>query len=96
MLTEAKLDNFRVFDREVKFRLPPITILIVRNSAGKSSLIKFLLMLQQSLAASEARFLDPEGERVHLVAFSDLRNSVKKRPFLNFQLQFVTRSALAC
>jgi len=90
MLTEVKLDNFRIFGKEVIFRLRPITVLIGENSAGKSSFIKFLLMLQQSLAASEAGFLEPEGEKVHLGAFVDLRNSVAKRPFLGFQLKFRT------
>ena len=48
MLTELKLSNFRIFDDEVTVRFRPITVLIGRNSSGKSSIIKFLLMLQQS------------------------------------------------
>jgi predicted ATPase len=91
MLTEVKLENFRVFDEEVTFRLRPITVLIGRNSAGKSTLIKFLLMLQQSLDGSESGFLTLEGERVHLGAFADLRNSVSRRPHLKFQLRFKTK-----
>lgn len=90
MLTELTIENFRAFDRAATLRLRPITVLIGRNSAGKSSLIKFLLMLQQSLGAHGADFLCPEGERVHLGAFSDLKNSVGKRPYLQFQLRFRT------
>ena len=48
MLTELKLSNFRIFNDEVTVRFRPITVLIGRNSSGKSSIIKFLLMLQQS------------------------------------------------
>lgn len=90
MLTDLYLDNFRVFDQEVHLRLRPITVLIGRNSAGKSSILKFLLMLQQSLGVNEAGFLAPEGDRVHLGAFADLRNSVGKRLNLRFELRFRT------
>ncbi len=90
MLTDLHVENFRVFDQEVHLRLRPITVLIGRNSAGKSSILKFLLMLQQSLGANEGEFLAPEGDRVHLGAFADLRNSVRKRRKLRFQLRFRT------
>lgn len=92
MLTELALQNFRIFDEPVLLRLRPITVLIGRNSAGKSSLIKFLLMLQQSLNRTEGDFLISDGERVKLGAFSDLRNSNRRRGqvSLQFQLQFET------
>ena len=49
MLKELRISNFRLFDDEVTLRFRPITVLIGRNNSGKSSIIKFLLMLQQSL-----------------------------------------------
>lgn len=91
MLTDLRIENFRVFNDEVHLRLRPITVLIGRNSAGKSSILKFLLMLQQSLNMNEVGFLAPEGERVHLGAFGDLRNSVGKKPKLRFRLDLTTR-----
>jgi predicted ATPase len=91
MLTDLRIENFRVFNEEVHLRLRPITVLIGRNSAGKSSIMKFLLMLQQSLSMNEVGFLAPEGDRVHLGAFGDLRNSVGRRPKLKFRLDFTTR-----
>ncbi len=91
MLTDLWIENFRVFNEEVYLRLRPITVLIGRNSAGKSSIMKFLLMLQQSLSMNEVGFLAPEGDRVHLGAFGDLRNSVGRRPKLKFRLEFTTR-----
>ena len=91
MLTDLRIENFRVFNEEVHLRLRPITLLIGRNSAGKSSIMKFLLMLQQSLSMNEVGFLAPEGDRVHLGAFGDLRNSVGRRPKLRFRLDFTTR-----
>ncbi len=63
MLTDLWIENFRVFNEEVHLRLRPITVLIGRNSAGKSSILKFLLMLQQSLSMNEVGFLAPEGDR---------------------------------
>ena len=69
MLTELKLSNFRIFDDEVTVRFRPITVLIGRNSSGKSSIIKFLLMLQQSTESGRAQFLTPEGSRVSLGVF---------------------------
>lgn len=91
MLQEISLSNFRLFDETVSLRVRPITILIGRNSAGKSTLIKFLLMLQQSLRASSADFLVSEGDRVHLGAFSDLKNSNTTKRSLEYELVYETR-----
>ena len=86
MLTELKLSNFRIFDDEVTVRFRPITVLIGRNSSGKSSIIKFLLMLQQSSTPGQSRFLTPEGDQVSLGAFMALKNALKKKRNLNFEL----------
>ena len=56
MLSELKISNFRLFDTWVHIRFRPITILIGRNSSGKSTAIKFLLMLQQSVMAIDSQF----------------------------------------
>ena len=86
MLTELKLSNFRIFDDEVTVRFRPITVLIGRNSSGKSSIIKFLLMLQQSMAPGRSRFLTAEGDRVSLGVFSELKNSLTHKRNLTFEL----------
>ena len=86
MLTELKLSNFRIFDDEVKVRFRPITVLIGRNSSGKSSIIKFLLMLQQSIDPGRSQFLTAEGDRVNLGVFSQLRNSLGRKRNLTFEL----------
>jgi len=86
MLTELRLSNFRLFDDEVIVRFRPITILIGENNAGKSSVIKFLLMLQQSLDPGNPQFLSPEGDRVHLGIFSELKNSLTKEQKIQFHL----------
>lgn len=90
MITELELENFRTFSGRVRLRLRPITVLIGKNNAGKSSLIKFLLMLQQSIDATSSEFLVPDGDRVSLGTFADLRNSVRGRGQLKFRLEFQT------
>ena len=90
MIRELKLSNFRLFDDEVTVRFRPITVLIGRNNAGKSSVINFLLMLQQSRNDSAAEFLNPEGERVKLGSFKSLKNSVSEKKFLSFELDIHT------
>ena len=86
MLTELKLSNFRIFDDEVTVRFRPITILIGRNSSGKSSIIKFLLMLQQSAALGQSRFVNPEGEKVKLGDLTALKNALTNKRYLIFDL----------
>ena len=66
-------------------RFRPITILIGRNSSGKSSIIKFLLMLQQS-GPGYPQFLNPAGESVHLGAFQGLKNSLTRKHNLTFTI----------
>ena len=86
MLTELKLSNFRIFDDEVTVRFRPITVLIGRNSSGKSSIIKFLLMLQQSMDSARSQFLTAEGDKVNLGVFSALKNNLTKKTSLRFEL----------
>ena len=86
MLTELKLSNFRIFDDEVKIRFRPITVFIGRNSSGKSSIIKFLLMLKQSLTPGNAQFLAPDGEIVQLGAFPKLKDALSRKRTLRFEL----------
>lgn len=90
MIRELKLSNFRLFDDEVTVRFRPITVLIGRNNAGKSSVINFLLMLQQSRNDAAAEFLNPEGERVKLGSFKSLKNSVSEKKSLSFELDIRT------
>ena len=85
MLTELRLTNFRIFDDEITVRFRPITVLIGRNSSGKSSIIKFLLMLQQSLDLGRSQFLTAEGEKVDLGLFSDLKNTNSSKRNLKFE-----------
>ena len=92
MFGELKLSNFRIFDDEVTVRFRPITVLIGRNSSGKSSIVKFLLMLRQSSTSGQSRLLNPEGDKVSLGTFVGLKNSLTKKRYLTFQLSVSTAS----
>ncbi|MDD5706081.1 MAG: AAA family ATPase [Kiritimatiellae bacterium] len=74
-ITGIKLQNFRAFQSAIEVRVRPITVLIGRNSAGKSSLLKFLLMLRQTLESQGDDFFVTEGEHVHLGTWADLRHT---------------------
>jgi predicted ATPase len=78
MIEEIEIANFRAFSKPVNVRFRPITILVGKNSAGKSTLMKFLLMLRQSLESSHAGFFVEyfvtEGRHVRLGEFRQLRN----------------------
>lgn len=93
MLTNIKLKNFRAFRENIDIRIKPITILIGRNSAGKSTLIKFLLMLQQTLESSESsegEFFSTEGRHVSLGTFKDLKNTKSRNNGFQFSLNLKT------
>ena len=90
MLTELKLSNFRIFDDEVTVRFRPITVLIGRNSSGKSTVLKFLLMLQQSTMSTGSRFPVINGDHIKMGTFSDLKNSMTSKASLEFTLAFCT------
>ena len=87
MLNHIWVENFRPFNKRVDVQIKPITILVGRNSAGKSSILKFLLMLKQSIGGGDS-FLVTEGEDVHLGTFDDIRNSKTKKKYLRFGLGF--------
>ena len=86
MLKELKLSNFRLFSDEITVRFRPITIFIGRNNAGKSSVIKFLLMLKQSLGVPD-NFLITNGNEVSLGRWGALKNKGRKKRDLRFTLE---------
>jgi len=73
-ISGVHLTNFRSFSNATKIPLRPITLLYGQNSAGKSSIIKALLLLQQSLSAGRGSGDDPSlltfsGDSVDLGSF---------------------------
>jgi hypothetical protein len=95
MITSISLQNFRAFQDEVTVRMRPVTVLIGRNSAGKSSVIKFLLMLKQTLESQADSFFVTEGKEVQLGTWKDLRHTNTRHgsaldKYLRFSLEVVT------
>lgn len=87
MIKELKISNFRIFDDEVTIKFRPITVLIGRNNAGKSSVIKFLLMLKQSIDSGSTEYLNPDGSFVNFGLFEQLKNSTTDKEYLTFFLE---------
>lgn len=88
MLEELELSNFRLFGEKVNIRFRPITIFIGENNAGKSSVIKFLMMLKQSIGSVGSGFLVTNGSEVSLGRnFYGLKNINSKKRNLDFSLK---------
>lgn len=90
MITKISLANFRGFEEEVLVRIRPITVLIGRNSAGKSSVIKFLQMLRQTLESQRDEFFVTDGRYVQLGNWPNLKNSRSKKRSFHFAIDIET------
>lgn len=54
MITEIEIANVRIFEGEGwRFLLPPLTVFCGTNSSGKSTILKLLLLLRQSIGIRE-------------------------------------------
>jgi len=75
MLRELRIRNFKNWSDTRAFRLAPITVFFGVNSAGKSSLIQFLLMLKQTVESPDLRRVLHPGDsetQVELGTYRDL------------------------
>ena len=86
------LKNFRSFGEEgADFELAPITVLTGCNSAGKSSLVKSQLLLEQALKDEKAN-LHVSDKELKLGNFSKIINNRAKNGIVTFS--YVTHSKL--
>ena len=75
MLTKLRIQNFKSWKDTGPIRLAPITVFFGVNSAGKTSLLQFLLMLKQTSESSDRRRVLHPGDDytpVELGTFPDL------------------------
>ena len=97
MQEPLKIENFKAWRSTGELRLAPLTVLFGPNSAGKSSLTQFLLMLKQTIESSDrTRVLHP-GDRstiVQLGTFRDLIFDHRPDGRLSFELSFSLPSRL--
>jgi predicted ATPase len=73
MLKSWYLQNFKPILDSGELKLAPVTVLVGRNSSGKSSLIQSILMIAQTLSNRVLdRALLPNGSIVQLKTFEDI------------------------
>ena len=89
-LTSFELENFKAFGERVKLEFAPITLLFGQNSAGKSSILQALRLLQQSILSPNddgALIVNAEGG-VSLGSFHEMvfNHDVQRR--IAMKLQF--------
>src|ERR1039458_3497821 len=96
MIREIELGNVRIFEGEDwRFELRPLTVFCGANSAGKSTLLKTLLVLNQSQNQKFASRLCLAGPRVD---FGDYRafvshHDVSKKVFMAAKVDFMVSSS---
>lgn len=75
-MKSLSLSNFRCFEQTEDIELKPLTVLVGKNSSGKSSFIRLFPLLKQSMGRQhEGVFIwyDPNG-----VDFNNMANTVKR------------------
>ncbi|MCY2994955.1 MAG: DUF3696 domain-containing protein [Planctomycetota bacterium] len=90
MLTEMRIENFKAWRDTGSLRLAPLTVLFGANSAGKSSLGQFLLMLKQTAQSPDrSRVLHPGGDEktpIDLGSYTDLIHRHETTRNLKFEV----------
>jgi predicted ATPase len=98
MLTHLRIKNFKSWRDTGPIRLAPITVLFGSNSAGKSSIIQFLLMLKQTVESPDRRrVLHPGDEHtpVDLGTFRDLVYDHDEAQRVAFEVQWTLPESLS-
>jgi len=75
VLTKLCIQNFKAWSDTKTIRLAPLTVFFGGNSAGKTSLLQFLLMLRQTAESTDRRRVLHPGDRntpVELGTYRDL------------------------
>ena len=88
-LCSISFENYKAFYEQQTIQLKPITILIGKNSSGKSSIAKLFTLLENSLSGEIDEPLLLSNNGVELGAdFENLFFGNKLAGRLNFNLQF--------
>jgi predicted ATPase len=82
-INKISIKNFRVFKEKTTFQIRPFTILTGPNNSGKSSFIKFLLLLKEGV--SKLNFTNGNH---NLDDYKSILNWEKKEESLEFELSF--------
>lgn len=93
MLKTLKIKNFKAWKDTGEIRLAPITVFFGGNSAGKTSLLQFLLMLKQTAESADRRRVLNTGDSytpVELGTFRDLIFEHDTKNKLEFHISWST------
>lgn len=94
MLKLIEFTNFRGFRKKVSLQVRPITVLIGKNNAGKSTFFKLLNMLRQTIEEAGESFFSTEGRHTQLGDFSTLQNLRSQRGFFSMRIEGERRDTL--
>lgn len=91
MIKEIRVKNYKAF-QEAKIEIKPITIFLGANSAGKSSIIQLLLLLQQTAEEASNIYqsaLKISGKRINAGKYENLfsKNNIRRPIHLEFKLE---------
>lgn len=89
MFRRLRIQNFKCWADTGEMRLAPITVLFGRNSSGKTSIIRFVLMLKQTVeSADQSRALDLGDPQslADLGTFEDVVHGHDPRSSIAFEL----------
>lgn len=78
MITSLSLENFKSFKTLDNLKIRPLTILLGRNSCGKSSIIQSLLLLKQTISEENDSDLNVEGKYLKFSNLKDISYGVPK------------------
>lgn len=78
MLREMRIQNFKAWRDTGSIRLAPITVFFGANSAGKTSLLQFLLMLKQTAESPDRRRVLNLGDAYSLVSLGNFKDILYK------------------
>lgn len=87
MLTSFSVENYRAFATEQRIALKPITLFFGWNSGGKSSLLRFLPLLSESIQA-KSRPIWLSGEVGRRASWADLVCKGTENDQLRFSLEW--------
>lgn len=81
MLREMRIQNFKAWRDTGKVRLAPITVFFCANSAGKTSLLQFLLMLKQTAESPDRRRVFHFGDSYSFVELGSFKEAAFRHSF---------------
>ena len=96
MLSRLKIENFKAW-REVDLAFGKVTGLFGANSAGKSSLLQFLLLLKQTRNATDRRLVldfGGPGGLVNLGTFDDAVHQHDRKQAIDWRLEWTLSNML--